>query len=269
MKASPFGFGTYYPAHSMIHQLDPRVKFLAVILLMTSIFTTTHIGLYALIGLVLYLMFHLAQVRFVWMHVVKSIWLLLFIMILMNSALTPGTPLFPQFEFLSLTREGLIRGVTFGFRLLLTVMITSLLTVTTSPFLLTDGIKVLFKPLEKIGIPVAEIAFIIQLAYRFIPTFVRERDKMLKAQAARGHLVASKGFVQKASSMIVIVTPLLMSAFRRVDELSAAMDVRMYQVRGKRTSFKEMRLKGCDYQAMGAQILFVVGIAILDVFILT
>lgn len=262
MSASPLGFGAYYPVNSPIHQLDPRIKIIVTFLLMTVVFTTTPNWVYFLIGGLLMIIMKLGKVTLICLRRLYSIWVLLVVMTGISMVLTTGRPLFPNWPFLPITYEGFILGIQMTSRLMIALLISSLLTLTTSPFLLTQGIEAMLNPLKKIGAPISEIAMIIQLSLRFIPTFMQERDKIMKAQAARGYTVDKK-FIARSKGMLVLVVPLLSSAFRRVDELANAMDARGYVVGMERSSIKKMKMRSIDYWIMVAVIMFVVGMMLI------
>jgi len=247
MSTNSLGFGAYYPVNSPIHQLDPRLKITATILLMTIIFTTTHIWMYLLIGASIGIVLYLGKITLICIKRLRFIWLLLMVMTGISMLVIPGRPLFPDVTTIPISYEGTIHGIKMTVRLVLVLTISSVLTLTTTPFLLTIAIESMLMPFKKIGIPISEIAMIIQLTLRFIPTFMQEREKIMKAQSARGHSIQSKKVTKQAKSMMVLVVPLLIAAFKRVDELANAMDARGYVVGKTRTSLKTMKLAQRDY----------------------
>jgi len=261
MSTNSLGFGAYYPVDSIIHQLDPRIKIIVTIFLLALIFTTASLWIYLFIGVFLSMVAYLGKVTVICLRRLRSVWVLLVMMTGISMILTAGRPLFPSLTFLLVTYEGAILGLQMALRLVFALTISSILTLTTTPFLMTRGIEALLKPLKKVGVPTSAIAMIIQLTLRFIPTFMQERDKMMKAQSARGYTVDSKNFVEKAKGMLALVVPLLSSAFKRVDELANAMDARGYVVGLERSSLKALKLSRVDYLVMvvvGAMIVIIV-----------
>lgn len=258
MPTNSLGFGAYYPIDSIIHQLDPRVKIIITVSLMTLIFTTTQLWTYLLVGVLLVTISCLGKVMSVCLRRIRSIWLLLVLMMGITILLTPGRPILSTIA----TYEGVKVATQMALRLVLIVTISSLLTLTTSPFSLTRGIESMLTPFRKIGVPVSEIAMIIQLTLRFIPTFMRERDKIMKAQAARGYGLETKSFIEKSKGMMVLVVPLLASSFRRVDELAGSMDARCYVVGARRSNLREMKLRQRDYWTLFIIAIFVTSMII-------
>lgn len=259
MSINSLGFGAYYPIKSPIHAIDPRLKIIITIILITVIFTTTNIWTYTLLGVLLCIILHFGKIASICIKRLRAIWILLVVLPIISMILIPGRPLFPNSSFLPLSYEGAITGALMTARLIFALVTSSILTLSTSPFLLTSAIEKMFNPFKKIGIPVSEVAMIIQLTLRFIPTFVQEREKIMKAQSARGYAFDAKGVIEKTKKMLVLVVPLLVLAFKRVDDLANAMDARGYVVGIKRTSAKKMELSRNDYFIATVVVIVVIG----------
>jgi len=247
MSTNSFAFGAYWPVDSRIHRIDPRIKIIITILLMILIFTTTSSWIYLFIGVLLSVICYFGKIISICLKRIRSILLLLIVMPGISMILTAGRPLFPSLSFLSFSYEGMIIGIHLSVRLIFTLMITSILTLTTTPFLMMRAIETMLKPLKKVGVPISEIAMIIQLTFRFIPTFMQEQNRIIKAQSARGYTVETKRFIEKSKGMLALVVPLLSLAFRRVDELANAMDARGYVVGIKRSNIHQMKFSTVDY----------------------
>ena len=189
---------------------------------------------------------------------IKGIKPILFFIVLtafFNLFLTPGRIVF-NFSFVTITEEGIRMALFMIFRLLFLVLGTSLLTLTTSPISLTDGIEHLISPLKKVGVPSHEIAMMMTIALRFIPTLLEETDKIIKAQTARGADFESGNIVRRAKAMVPILIPLFLSAFRRADELATAMECRCYHGGEGRTKLKKLEFKNIDIYALIFMMLF-------------
>ncbi len=238
--------GQYYPVDSVIHRLDPRVKLMATLVYLLSLFIMSSWTGYLLGALVLAILIRLSRVPFSFMTKgLKSILFLLLLSVSFNLFLTPGTVLF-QLGFLKLTREGLRLALMMGFRLILLVLGSSLMTLTTTPNQLTDGLEKGLGFLKLIHVPVHEIAMMMSIALRFIPILVEETDKIMKAQQARGADFESGNIFQRAKAMVPILVPLFISAFRRANDLAMAMEARCYHGDEGRTKMKPLRYASRD-----------------------
>lgn len=250
--------GQYLPGSSYIHRLDPRTKLLVTVLLIVVLFLVdTFVG-YGLIAAYVLLAFWLSQVPI--KYVLRGLRPIIFIIVLtltLNVFMTPGEILW-QWRFLTVTKEGLVKGAMMGARLILLITGTSLLTLTTSPIALTDGIESLLRPGRRIGIPAHELAMMMSIALRFIPTLLEETEKIMKAQMARGADFESGNLLRRAKSLIPLLVPLFVSAFRRADELATAMEARCYRGGEGRTKLKQLRYTRLDYVALGFSFAFMV-----------
>ena len=251
--------GQYIPGESIVHQLDPRTKILATFLFIALLFLVETFTGYALGALMLFVIVLLSRIPV--KFVLRGIRPLMFIIVLtlcLHFFMTEGRVIL-QIWFLKLTYEGLIRGLMMVSRLILLIIGSSLLTLTTSPILLTDGIESLLKPFRAVGVPAHELAMMMTIALRFIPTLVEETEKIMKAQMARGADFESGNIFHRAKSLIPILIPLFVSAFRRADELAVAMEARGYRGGEGRTRFRVLKFPRRD----AAALILVAGLVIL------
>lgn len=240
--------GQYYPADSILHRLDPRVKFIGTLAYIISLFLFQSWG--CLLGtLFLASMIILSKVPFKFMvRGLKSIMILLLITLIFNMLFTPGEALIRVWK-LQITKEGVILAARMGIRLIFLIIGASVMTLTTTPNQLTDGLESLLGPLKKIHVPVHEIAMVMSIALRFIPILLEETDKIMKAQMARGADFESGNLIQKVKNMVPLLVPLFISAFRRANDLALAMEARCYHGGDGRTQMKPLRYKKRDYVA--------------------
>ncbi len=243
--------GQYYPADSVIHKLDPRTKLMGTLIYIVSLFIADNLWAYLLGGLFLAAVIRASQVpvSFI-LRGLKSIFVLLLFSVTFNIFLTEGTVLL-QLGFLRVTWEGLVRAFYMALRLVFLIMGSSLMTFTTTPNQLTDGLEKSLGFLKKIGVPVHEVAMMMSIALRFIPILVEETDKIMKAQMARGADFESGNLIQKAKNMIPLLVPLFISAFRRATDLAMAMEARCYHGGEGRTKMKPLQYEGRDLVAYG------------------
>jgi len=255
--------GQYYPVNSRIHRLDPRVKLVAAFIYITMLFLVKNFWGYLFAAFFVSLTIYASKVPIIYMlRGLKNIIFIITFMLVMNIFFTKGERVLFSIWKISVTMEGLILSARMAVRLILLVVGTSILTLTTSPIQLTDGIEYLLKPFKRFGVPAHEIAMMMSIALRFIPTLVEELDKIMKAQKARGADFDTGGLMKKAKSLIPLLVPLFISAFRRADELAMAMEARCYRGDYNRTRMKEMKLYPHDYRFMavvGAFCIAVIG----------
>ncbi|MBQ7057895.1 MAG: energy-coupling factor transporter transmembrane protein EcfT [Firmicutes bacterium] len=252
--------GQYYSADSFIHRLDPRTKIIGTFFFIIILFVIK--GLYGLMiaGILLLLLVRLSKVPLSYIvRGQKSILFLLLFTVVLNMLMIKGEVLV-RIWFLQITREGLYTAVFMAIRLILLVIGCSLMTLTTTPLQLTDGLERILRPLKKIKVPVHDISMMMSIALRFIPILMEETDKIMKAQSARGADFDSGGLTQKAKALIPVLVPLVISAFRRADELATAMEARCYRGDEGRTRMKELKYKKQDYIAKGVVLLASVGL---------
>lgn len=238
--------GQYIPGNSFLHRLDPRTKMILLMVLVGVIFLLKTKVEYIGFGALLIFLYFLAGVsKGIWRSLRPGIYLIIFTLMI-NMIFTPGHVIL-NLGIVSLTREGFILGLTMGFRLAFLISLSSLITLTTSPVCMTDGLELLLKPFKRIGIPASELAMMMNIALRFIPTFWDEFDKIKKAQISRGADFDSWHLGRRVKYMTAILVPLLVSAFRKADELSIAMEARGYVVGAQRTSLHILQFSLRDY----------------------
>ena len=233
--------GQYYPADSPLHRMDARVKIIITLLYIISLFVIKSFIGYAFVILCLAAVIKISKVPFRFM--VKGLKALIFIIVFTTKG---DTVLFTVWRFTA-TLEGLFFAIKMCLRIVLLIIGSSLLTLTTTPIKLTDGIESLLKPFAKIGVPAHDIAMMMTIALRFIPTLLDETDKIIKAQQARGADFDTGSIVSKAKALVPILVPLFISAFRRADELAMAMEARCYNGSGERTRMNVMKITSTDY----------------------
>lgn len=240
--------GQYYTENSVIHKMDPRFKIIASMLYLVSLFLVNQILAYVAVILFIGTVIKLSKVPlgFV-MRGLKPILMLIVFAFTINIFLTPGqgAPLV-DIGFITIYPEGVERAFFMAIRLVLLIVGTSLLTLTTSPIELTDGIEYLLNPFKKIGLPAHELAMMMTIALRFIPTLLEETDKIMKAQMARGADFESGNIMNRAKALIPLLVPLFISAFRRADELAMAMEARCYRGGENRTRMKVLKYTKLD-----------------------
>lgn len=238
--------GQYYPADSVIHKLDPRVKLFGTLIFIISLFSFKGIPAFALAAIFLVVVIKISKVPFTFMvKGLKAIVILMVITGIFNVFLTPGTT-WVSFWIFTITYEGVKNAVLMVVRLIFLIVGTSVMTLTTTPNELTDGLEKSLKPLNKVKIPVHEIAMMMSIALRFIPILIEETDKIMKAQMARGADFETGGLLKKAKNMIPLLVPLFVSAFRRANDLAMAMEARCYHGGEGRTKMKPLKYQKRD-----------------------
>ena len=253
--------GQYYPVDSPIHRLDPRVKLAATFLFIIGIFCVDNFLGFGLAILMLALVVYKAKIPFSYLlRGLKAIFILLIFSVVMNLFLNRQGETLVSFWIITITDQGVYTAAFLGLRLILLVLGSSVMTLTTTPLELTDGIEKAMRPLKKIRVPVHEIAMMMSIALRFIPILLEETDKIMKAQQARGADFESGNILQRAKSMVPILVPLFISAFRRADDLATAMEARCYRGDVGRTRMKEMVYR---VQDKIAYVVIFLGLAIL------
>lgn len=252
--------GQYYPGNSWIHRLDPRIKIMATILYVVALFVVDDfIGFaIAFIGLVGVVLISKVPFRFI-LRGLKPVFLIIAFTFIINLFMIKGEVLV-SFWVLEITKEGIRTAVFMAVRLVLLIIGSSLLTLTTKPISLTDGIEALLSPFKKLGLPAHELAMMMTIALRFIPTLLEETDKIMKAQQARGADFESGNIMRRAKALIPILVPLFISAFRIAQDLAMAMEARCYGGNIKRTRMNGMKLRSCD---LAASILFLLFLALI------
>lgn len=241
--------GQFYPADSVLHRLDPRVKLVGTFAFLISLFVGKGIWAYAVATVFLAVVIKLSKIPFeMIMKGLKAIIIILLITVSFNLFLTDGEILF-KIGFLKLTKEGISVAFFMGLRLIYLVVGASLMTLTTTPNDLTDGLESVLAPLNKIKVPVHEISMMMSIALRFIPILMEETDRIMKAQKARGADFDSGNIINKAKAMVPLLVPLFISAFRRANDLAMAMEARCYRGGEGRTKMKPLHYEKRDRNA--------------------
>ena len=238
--------GQHFPGDSVIHKMDPRAKLILTIAYIVMLFVGSNFLGLTISVLFLGLAYGIAQIPL--RHIGKSLKPILPIVIftaLLNLFFVPGTPVF-QWLVITITKEGLSNIAVMTVRIICLIAGTSLLTYTTSPIVLTDAMERLMKPLAKLRLPVHELAMMMTIALRFIPTLIEETDKIMSAQKARGAELDTGSLKDRVKALVPVLIPLFISAFRRADELAMAMECRCYHGGEGRTRLKELKLGGMD-----------------------
>ena len=264
--------GQYYPADSVIHKLDPRVKLFGTLIYIISLFVFKGLPAFILAAIFLVVLIKLSKVPFSYMvKGLKTIVLIMLFAAVFNLFLTPGTKLV-SFWLFTITYEGLKNAVVMMVRLIFLIIGTSLMTLTTTPNELTDGLEKALSPLKYIKVPVHEIAMMMSIALRFIPILIEETDKIMKAQMARGADFEHGNLIQKAKNMVPLLVPLFVSAFRRANDLAMAMEARCYRGGEGRTKMKPLHYQKRDRMAYLTLLVYlaaVIGLRILWINVLS
>lgn len=245
---SDMTLGRHYPTGSVVHRLDPRVKLLGAVAVLVAALVTESPAAYLLLSVFLAIVVVMSRLRagFLLRNAASLRWLLIIVFV-MHAVLTPGALVF---EWLPrVTREGLILGAIFAWRIAIMVSTAALLTATAAPVDIGDALEKLLGPLSKVGVPIHELAMISVIALRFVPTLLDEASRIIKAQQGRGASFDG-GLVARARSAVPILVPLFASAFRRADDLALAMDARCYRGAVGRTKYVELRLAAVDRVAL-------------------
>ncbi len=241
--------GQYYPGDSVIHKLDPRTKLVGTLVFIISLFLFRSFTVYLVATVFLAVMIKMSQVPFKFMvRGLKSIFILLLITMAFNLLLTPGEPVI-RFWKLQITDAGIRQALFMGIRLVYLIIGSTIMTLTTTPNNLTDGMEKGLSFLNKLHVPVHEISMIMSIALRFIPILMEETDKIMKAQMARGADFESGGLIRKAKNMVPLLVPLFISAFRRAGDLAMAMEARGYRGGSGRSKMKPLIYKRRDHVA--------------------
>ena len=257
--------GQYMPGNSIVHRCDPRAKMLFTLLLLTVLFMIRGLVGFGIMLVFLGIVTMIAKIPL--LYIVKGLkpmmYILLFTLVI-NVFFSRGETILWQWGWLQVSYEGILIAVRMGLRLVLLIMATSLLTLTTTPILITDGMERLLHPLKVIRLPVHEIAMMMSIALRFIPTLLEEADKIMKAQKARGANFDTGNVMQRAKSYLPILIPLIIGAFRRAEELALAMEARCYRGGEGRTKLRQLRYGGVDLVCAVVLLLYCGCVLLLD-----
>lgn len=244
---SDITLGQYFPGNSPVHKMDARVKIIWVLFYIILLFCVPNIP-----GMLVYCLFTAVIIFMTGIHIkhiikgLKPILILLIFTSLINVFMSGGETVLFSWWIFTATAEGVIVAFKMVLRLILLVMGTSVLTLTTSPIMLTDGIEKLLSPLKRLHVPAHEIAMMMTIAMRFIPTILEETDKILKAQSSRGSDFETGNIIRRAKALIPVLVPLFVSAFRRADDLAVAMECRCYRGGEGRSRLRQMKITSVD-----------------------
>jgi energy-coupling factor transport system permease protein len=266
MMLKDITLGQYFPGNSVVHRLDARTKIIIVIVYIIALFQASGWIGYGTVTAVTFICIRISEIPI--KSILKGIKPMIFIIALtaiLNIFYTQGTPILPGWI---ITWEGLERAAQMILRITLLIMGTFLLTYTTSPMELTDGLEKLMSPLKKIKVPVHELTLMMSMALRFIPTLIEETDKIMSAQKARGADFETGSLVQRTKALLPVLVPLFVSAFRRADELAVAMESRCYHGGEGRTRMKQMKFAGIDAAAFVFAALFLAAMTVMKKFAL-
>lgn len=256
--------GQFFPGDTVVHRLDARTKLILVVVYIVALFQAKGWWSYGLVLAVTAACLALSHIRP--KNIFKGLKPMLFIIVitaLLNIFYTAGTPIV---EGWIITWEGIARAVQMILRIVLLITGTFLLTYTTSPIALTDGLEKLLGPLKRVKVPVHEMTIMMSMALRFIPTLIEETDKIMSAQRSRGADFETGNLLERAKALLPILVPLFVSAFRRADELAVAMESRCYHGGEGRTRMKQMELQGIDFAALILGAVFLAGVIVLKRF---
>lgn len=249
--------GQYFPGNSLIHRLDPRFKIVITLVYILMLFTGSSViclSVGALYTIMAVLLSKIPVKMFV--KSIRPLMPFLLLTAVLNVLFISGGEVYFKWHFIKITSDGVSMSVFMIIRIVLLIMGSSLLTYTTSPITLTDAIERLLSPLKKIKLPVHELAMMMSIALRFIPTLIEETDKIMSAQKARGAEIDTGSLVVRAKNMVAILVPLFISAFRRADELATAMECRCYSGGNGRTRLRQLKSAGRDYIAIVVTLIF-------------
>ena len=259
--------GQFFPGNTIVHRLDPRTKILAVVLYIVALFSADSVLTYAIVMVALTVSILVSKVPFRSLTKgLKPIVIIVIFTAVMNLFFTKGTPVCDVWLLRHITWEGLVAAVKMLLRIVMLIMGTFLLTYTTSPIALTDGLESLLGFLKKIKAPIHELSMMMSIALRFIPTLIEETDKIMSAQKARGADFESGNIFRRAKALVPILVPLFISAFRRADELATAMECRCYHGGEGRTALHVLRYEQADWLVLGGFIVLAAGIIVLGRF---
>ncbi|OWZ84458.1 energy-coupling factor transporter transmembrane component T family protein [Natranaerobius trueperi] len=258
--------GQYLPGESLLHRLDPRMKIILIIIFLITLFlVNTFVGYGVLALFIVFLILgNKLPIKLI-LKGLRPIFFIISFTFILHSLMTSGGETLFEIGPIPIETEGVYTGAFMAVRLVLLVMTTSLLTLTTSPIALTDAIEHLLSPFKRIGVPAHELAMMMTIALRFIPTLMEETEKIMKAQKARGADFESGNIFERAKNLVPLLVPLFISAFRRADELALAMEARCYRGGTGRTRLKQLQAALRDYLALGFVLLLMIFIILLGI----
>ena len=267
MALKDITLGQYFPGNSPVHRLDPRTKIIAVFFYIVALFLAKSFISYAVMFLLLAASIKISKVPLkAILNGMKPIVFLAAFTAVLNLFYTPGKTVLLEVWVLCITLEGVLSAFFMVVRIMMLIAGTFLLTYTTSPILLTDGLESLMNPLKKIKVPVHELSMMMSIALRFIPTLIEETDKIMSAQRARGADFENGNLIERAKSLIPLLVPLFISSFRRADELAVAMECRCYHGGEGRTRLRQLQYRQSDYVTIALFVLLTVAVGVLGHF---
>jgi len=240
--------GQFFPGETVIHRLDPRTKLIVMIMYITSLFIAKGFPAYTFLLVVLITCLTVSKIKpKAVLKGLKPIFIIIFLTFILNIFFIRGDTILIQYHSIIITQEGLYTAIFMALRLIMLIICTFLLTYTTSPITLTDGLERMLNPLKKIKIPVHEFTLMMSIALRMVPTLIEETDKIMSAQKSRGADFETGGLLKRAKAVLPLIIPLFISAFRRADELATAMESRCYHGGKGRTKLNVLHFSGIDF----------------------
>lgn len=253
--------GQYFPGNSALHRLDPRVKIVLLLFFLIEVFVFSSAPAYGILTAVTFVMIWISGVPMIMMlRSLKPLWWIILFTFIIHLFSNPGAPIAKVWIF-TMTWEGVRQGCFISLRLVLLILMSTLLTFTTSPLKLTDALESLLSPFRRFGLPAHELAMMMTIALRFVPTLIEETDKIMKAQQSRGADFTTGSIASRLKNMVPVLVPLFLSAFRRADELAMAMEARCYRGGVGRTQMKALKVTGIDYVSGVLFLLMTAGLA--------
>ena len=264
---SNIALGRYIPLDSVVHKLDPRMKIMAMFLLLVAVFIPAGYYGYGVLGFFIVAVLLIAKLKlnFIFSAMKPMLFMLVFLLVINILVLRTGYVLFSIFGF-TVYSDAIFQTLYITFRLALMIMITTALTATTKPLDLTLAIEDLLAPLKRFGVPAHEIAMMISIALRFIPTLIEETERIMKAQASRGVDLKEGKFKEKIMAILSLIVPLFVSSFQRAEDLADAMEARGYVPSAKRTRYKQLKRTFKDYVMIAIVLLLLVGLIVMAVY---
>lgn len=260
---SDITIGQYFPGSSILHRLDPRTKVVLLFFYLVLIFVCRSAISYAILSALTFALMVLSKVPLrMMLRSLKPLWWIILFTFVIHVFSTPGEELAKIWIF-SVTWEGIVQGFYVSLRLVLLILLSSLLTFTTSPLKLTDAMEALLAPFKRIGVPAHELAMMMTIALRFVPTLIQETDRIMKAQQSRGANFTDGSIAKRLRAFVPVLVPLFLSAFRRADDLAMAMEARCYRGGEGRTQMKALKITSIDYVAWGFTIVLIAAVIVL------
>lgn len=260
---SDITIGQYFPGSSILHRLDPRTKVVLLFFYLVLIFVCRSAISYAILSALTFVLMVLSKVPLrMMLRSLKPLWWIILFTFVIHVFSTPGEELAKVWIF-SVTWEGIVQGFYVSLRLVLLILLSSLLTFTTSPLKLTDAMEALLAPFKRIGVPAHELAMMMTIALRFVPTLIQETDRIMKAQQSRGANFTDGSIAKRLRAFVPVLVPLFLSAFRRADDLAMAMEARCYRGGEGRTQMKALKITSIDYVAWGFTIVLIAAVIVL------